>query len=309
MPIESRTITNREEWKAWRRADLVTASGVGGLFGYHPFTSKLKLYVAARGVEFNEFENMMMKKGRIIEPSVAAAVREERPEWTISPAGVYLRDPELKLGATPDFFVFDPAREGRGVLQAKTTSRDILEKEWDGGTRVPDWIRDQVQTEAMLSVAEWAVVAALVVERYYINCAIIEVPIDFAHQARIVSAVIEFADDVRAGREPSPDFEKDAAVINARSPFGIPGSTLDLTGNNSAQELLARRAAYRERITDAEAQCEVIETELKFMLGDAEMITGLPGWRVTWRMEHRKGYTVEPSDPRVLRIYDRRDKS
>ncbi len=30
---------------------------------------------------------------------------EDYPAWKITPAGVYLRDPAIKIGATPDFFV------------------------------------------------------------------------------------------------------------------------------------------------------------------------------------------------------------
>ena len=128
MPIERREITNtpagREQWKAWRRADVATASTTGALFGYHPWTTPLKLYTAARGVEFDERETKLMRRGRLLEHSVPAAVMEERPEWYVSPAGVYLRDPELRLGATPDFFVNDHSRTFgmRGVLQAKTTT-------------------------------------------------------------------------------------------------------------------------------------------------------------------------------------------
>jgi hypothetical protein len=305
--IERREIKDREEWKRWRRADVATASTVGALFGHHPFTTALKLFVQARGVEFDETETKLMKKGRIIEHSVPAAVREERPEWIVEPAGCYLRDPDLRLGATPDFFVTDPGR-GHGVLQAKTTGHDIFEREWDNGRVIPPWIVDQTLTEALLAEAEFAAVVVLIVDRYSLDCHIIDLPIDPIRQARIVAAVTKFRDDVLAGREPQPDFEKDSEVIKALAPHEVEGMIYDATGRNDLPDLLARRAALKERMRLDKAATEVIETELRFLMGECERIDGLSGWGVTYRTENHKGYSVEPSQPRVLRIYDRRDR-
>ena len=103
-------------------------------------------------------------------------------------------------------------------------------------------------TEALLTEAEFAAVAVWVVERYEENVHIIDLPIDPIRQARIVAAVTKFRDDVEHGREPQPDFEKDAAVIAALSPHETPGTVRDLSGNNSLPELLARREALHERM-------------------------------------------------------------
>ena len=305
MPVERREIVNtpagREEWKAWRRGDVATASTVGALFGYHPWTTPLKLYVQARGVEFDERENKMMRRGRRLEHSAPAIVMDERPEWSVFPAGCYLRDPELRLGATPDFFVHAGSNE-RGVLQFKTTNPDTFVKEWGSGEFIPEWIIDQTLTEALLSEAEFAAVAVWVVERYEENVHIFDLPIDLARQARIVAAVARFRDDVEHGREPSPNFEKDAAVIAALAPRETPGAVCDLSGNNTVPELLARRQALHARITNDKIQCEVIDTELKYLMGDAERVEGVAGWRITYKTQNRKGYTVAPSSPRVLRV-------
>ena len=136
----------------------------------------------------------------------------------------------IKAWRDTGFFVFDPSR-GRGVLQFKTTNPDTFEKEWGGGEFIPEWIIDQTLTEALLSEAEFAAVAVWVVERYEENVHIIDLPIDPARQARIVAAVAKFCDDVEHGREPQPDFEKDAAVIAALSPREEPGTVRDLRGN------------------------------------------------------------------------------
>ena len=102
MTIEIREITSREEWLEWRKQD-VTASSIGALFDCHPYTTALKLYAEKRGTEFIVEDNRAMRRGRWLEPAVAKAVKEMRPEWTLISGHEYLRDPELGLGATPDF--------------------------------------------------------------------------------------------------------------------------------------------------------------------------------------------------------------
>jgi predicted phage-related endonuclease len=307
MPIESRPIVDREQWKQWRREDVVTASTVGALYNAHPFVSVLKLFVQARGVQFEDRDSSVMRRGRWLEPAVAVAVREQRPDWQLEPGNVYLRDPELRLGGTPDYLIGGDPR-GVGVLQAKTTTPDLFVREWVDGAEVPFWIRLQTMTECLLTGAAFGVVAVLTVDPYRMDIHVIELPVDPAMQADIVSRVTRFRDDVAAGREPPPDFAKDAEVIKLLSPHERAGSVRDLSGNNELPVLLAERAEIRERMKRDKAQCEVIETELKYLLGDAERADGLPGWRVTYKTEHHKGYTVDPSDPRVLRILDRREQ-
>lgn len=307
MPIERRTIIDRAQWLEWRREDVATASTVGALFNQHPYVTPLRLYVAARGVEFSHEDTSVTRRGRWLEPAVAAAVREQRPDWTIEPADCYLRETEVKLGATPDFFIHGDPR-GLGVLQAKTAAPHIFEREWDSGKSCPIWITFQAQTEALLAGAAFAVVAVLLVDPFRMDCHMIDVPADPGAQAEIVNRVRQFRDDVIAGREPQPDFAKDADVIKALTPRETTGKVADLSGNNQLPELLAARENIRARMTQDKADCEVIETELKFLMGDAETVTGLNGWRISYKVEPRKGYTVQPSEPRVLRIYDRRDR-
>jgi predicted phage-related endonuclease len=71
-------------------------------------------------------------------------------------------------------------------------------------------------------------------------------------------------------------------------------------------EMLAERALLHARIDMDEARCKEIETEIKFLMRDAAVVTGLPDWKITWKTGIRKGYTVETKELRTLRIYDRR---
>jgi predicted phage-related endonuclease len=311
MAVERRPITDREQWLAWRK-QVVTASQVGWLFDLHPEGSPLKLYSEKTGVEFDSKDNKFMRRGRWFESAVGDAVRELRPDWRIEsnkdphtglPIAFYA-DTEAGIGATPDFFIADDPR-GLGVLQAKTVTPSIFAKEWDAGRAVPEWITLQCAVEIMMTDAAFGAIAALTIEPAA-ECEIIPVERNRDAEASIRARIAQFWQDVAKGRDPDPNPHKDAAVVRAMYPRSREGSICDLTGNNRISEMLARRADLNARIKRDEALVESIETEIKFAMGEAEQVTGLPEWHITYRTVDRKAYSVPAGKIRPLRIYDRR---
>lgn len=305
MLIEQRPITSREEWLAWRRED-VTASTIGALFNCHPYCTALKLFVEKRGVEFPEEDTKAMRRGRWLEPAVAKAVNEKRPEWTLEYPNVYLRDIEAGIGATPDYYITNDPR-GRGVLQIKTVAWSVFRREWDEGREVPFWITLQCLTEMMLSDAAFGAVAVLLVDAHQMDVWILEIPRNEAAERKIVQAVEAFWKMVDEGREPQPDFDRDDATIKALTAKETPGKQIDLGGHNELPVLLEQRAQLMERIEADEARKTAIETEIKFLMQDAELVTGLRDWRITYKSSDYKSYTVPARRSRVLRIFDKRE--
>ena len=309
MTISSRPITDRQTWLDWRR-QVVTASRICQLpaFDCSPFPkcTPLRLYAELRGVEFpDEDENKVMRRGRWLEPAVATAVGELRPDWQILPAREFLLDDELELGASPDFYISGDPR-GIGVLQTKTVAPSVYARDWDGGKDVPLWIVLQTLTECMLRDAAFGAVAALVVDAFNMDCVIHEVPRHAPAEEKIRNEVRRFMADVRAGREPSPDFVRDGAMLRLLLPKEVPGTILDLSGNNEMPAKLARRAELCAEIKQHELEIEAIENQIRHLMGEAASIEGLPGWRVTWKTQHRVAYRVPEKDLRILRIQDKR---
>ena len=307
MTIERRPIINREEWLAWRRED-VTASRVGALFGCHPYETALRLYAEKRGVEFPDSDNKTMRRGRWLEPAVAKAVEELRPDWKLEQPSIYLRDPDIRLGCTPDFFIHDPVR-GLGVLQCKTVAPSVFHRDWLDGTEIPFWITLQALTEMMLTDAAFGAVAVLLVDPHAMDCVILDVPRHPGSEDKIRDRVCQFMANTDAGIEPDPDFSRDAAVIKALTPRETPGEKIDLSGNNRLPAMLEQRAALMATMKEADAACDAIEAEVKFLMGSAEIANGLPDWRISYRTEHRKEYTVKARSSRVLRIQDKRPQT
>jgi predicted phage-related endonuclease len=307
MTVERHTITGRDEWLQWRKQD-VTASRVGALFGVHPYETALRLYAEKRGVEFPDADNKTMRRGRWLEPAVATAVEEERPQWQLRAPKVYLRDPDLRLGCTPDYFI-DGDPRGLGVLQAKTVAPSVYARDWHNGSEIPLWITLQALTEMMLADAAFGVVAALLVDPHAMDVAILDVPRHADSEAKIIAAVSSFWLCVATGLEPDPDFGRDAAIIKALTPRETPGKQIDFSGRNDLPDMLWERATLMANIKQQEERCDEIETKIKFLMGDAERANGLGGWLLTYKVEHRNAYTVPAKDPRVLRIRDKRPQA
>jgi len=307
--IERREVTTRTEWLEWRKQD-VTASNVAALFNVHPYTTALKLYAEKRGAAFYfDEENKVLRRGRWMEPAVAKAVEEMRPAWRLEPARHYLRDPDLRIGATPDFIIHGDPR-GKGILQAKSVAPSVFAREWNDGAEVPLWIILQAAQEGMLAEADFIVVAALTVDAHNMDVSIHEMPRNPAAEDKIKKAVGEFWRNVEEGREPEPDFARDADTIKAMwRAEREPPNEIDLSSNNRIPELLAERAQHKEDIKEMEARLEAIDAEIKFEMKDAAVATGLNGWRVTYKTTHYKEYVVKARDTRVLRVTDQRDKA
>jgi predicted phage-related endonuclease len=305
--IERHPIVDRAEWLEWRKQD-VTASRVGALFGAHPYETALRLYAEKRGVEFPNVDNKTMRRGRWLEPAVATAVEEERPDWKLRAPKVYLRDPELRLGATPDFYI-DGDPRGLGVLQCKTVAPSVYARDWLGGSEIPFWITLQTLTEMMLSDAAFGVVAALLVDPHSMEVAILDVPRHPPSEEKIRERVREFWQNVANGIEPDPDFSKDADVIKALVPRETSGMTVDFSSLNTVPAMLEERATLMRHIKEADDRCTEIETYIKHRMQDAEVANGLNGWRITYKSTQRAAYTVPAKTLRILRITDKRPQA
>jgi predicted phage-related endonuclease len=309
--VESHPITSREEWLEWRKHD-VTASTIGALFGAHPYTTALRLYVEKRGVEFpNHDDNKVTRRGRWMEPAIGAACRELRPDWEIKAPNVYLRDPTLRLGATPDFYITDIAGSppSFGVLQAKSASPAVWHDEWLAGEEMPRWIELQCRTEMLLANASFGVVAVMLVDPYNMDVKLIGVPRDAEIEHEIADRVNSFWVQVEAGIEPAPDYGRDTSAIKALHPRETKGVAVDLSSSNHLPELLDQRRALKATIERATSSCTEIENELRYLMKDAEVATGLEGWSITYKSQNVKGYTVEPRTQRPLIIKPRKHPS
>jgi len=108
--IERIPIESREQWLSLRRQD-VTASAAGALLGLHPYISAWSLWAEKTGLVSSDAPmNAAMERGLELEPIAIKRLQKLHPDWNITQPAAYYRDPEARLGATPDCLATDPER-------------------------------------------------------------------------------------------------------------------------------------------------------------------------------------------------------
>ena len=296
MSIETpdcKRISGRGDWLEMRRND-VTASEVAALFGAHPYRTALQIYLSKTRKDGDEGDSPAMRRGRIMEPAVAAAVAEEHPEWadSIRKAHEYWRLPDLRLGATPDYYVGDPATAGFGLIECKTMSPENFAA---NGGAPPLAYTLQVAAQMMVTGASWGVIALMVMNRG-LDLHVFPVPRVAGAEAKIAEGVRRFWGMVEAGQEPPPTMPADRATLAKMFPYDN-GATIDLTGDNELPILLAERA----ELMGAKRRLDEIADAIKAKMGEHARAS-LPGWIISYKTQHRKAYTVPEADIRVLRV-------
>jgi predicted phage-related endonuclease len=300
MNRETREITSIGDWLTWREHDI-TASRIAALFDVHPYLTRDDLVAIMRGTAGGgagpiPADSPAMRRGRILEPAVAAAIAEEKPEWTLAKATTYHRLPEHRLGCTPDYWASRRAvgttqYADDGLIQIKTCSPQQWEK-WRG--RAPLAYVLQTLTEIIVTGRAWGVLAVMVCNPSY-PVHYFDIPRHEAAEARILDAVASWWKAWDEGEIPhaAPSVELAAELDD--------GSYRDLSGDNELPPLLAERAELVAHRGSAEKRIKELDYTIKNRLGPASS-AWLPGWQITFFTQHRRETIIPAKDIRVLRV-------
>lgn len=295
--IERWKITDHAEWLHRRRANI-NGSEVAALFGCNPFMTNLALYAEKADLaKLPAPDSDVLRRGRILEPAVAAGVLEERPDWKISKANEYLWSPAWRLGCTPDFHAHCP-RRGIGVVQTKTAAKPIFDEDWQDGP--PQWIVLQTLQEMMLEDVAWGAIALLVMNFYTVDIHIWEFERHAPAEKRMIQKAAMFWDAVAERRQPAFNFDEDADVIKALFPRAN-NTTVDFTNEPRMAALLTEHESLKAIACHAEKRLKPLKAEIAAMMGEAGTAI-VPGFEsVTFKNQERAGFTTAPTSFRVLR--------
>jgi predicted phage-related endonuclease len=301
--IETRPITNKTEWLLWRLDD-VAATDVPVLFNLNPWRTALNLWAEKSHLISPGVDGPAVRRGHWGQPAVLEMMKDERPDWQIRAAKVYLRDPEIRLGATPDAAAIDPEREGVGAIECKTVFITAFERDWPDGVP-PIYYQLQTLTQMMLMNASWGAIGALILDRYGNWW-----PHVFTMQrhpqaeAKICDKVKKFWDDFDAGKVPPLDPARDADTIAQMYPKPVTKIPLDLSADNQLPIVLAERALLQAQMRPLKKRVDEIDVEVKSKVGEYGLAR-VPGWNISWEMEHRNEQAAK--DIRVLRVTKARE--
>jgi predicted phage-related endonuclease len=240
-----------------------------------------------------------MERGILLEPIAIDLLRKQHPDWDIQSPGTYYRDSDIRLGATPDVIAVN--ERGRAVIQIKSVEPRKFNEEWksDSDLVPPPYAAIQALVEAHLTGASWAMVAALVVS-HGIELHLVEVPFHSGVIMRILAETVAFWKMVEEGREPEPDYGRDAELIGRL--YAAPTEQeIDLTTDNALPATVADWRDIGGRVKELEDQRKALAAEILHKLGDAtsaRIATGVISAKVVNRAEH----VVKASSFRQIRF-------
>lgn len=303
--IERRTIGLREQWLRWRHQD-VTASVAAALLDAHPYVTRLGLYAAKTAADPAPVpDSPQMRRGRHMERVAVEMLREDHPHpgWTVvGPVNAYYRDPELRIGCTPDVIVIDEDRR-RGVVEIKSVEPGVFERSWrdeNGGISPPAHAAVQAIVCRHLCEAEWCAVAPIRVG-HGIDLDLVRVEEPPGLWDRLLEATAEFWRMVERGEPPEPTFPADTETVLRMHRTVEPGSVIDLSGDNGVLELRDRDAelALVERAACEERRS--IKAQLAARMAGAEVATFNGATIATAKSITRKAYSVPENTFREFR--------
>lgn len=325
MTIEIIQPSSRAEWLDLRKPTS-GASETPAILGVDRWSTPYEQWALKSGLyeppqpEAKILENSLhlppTERGNIVEPIGCVLLRRLRPSWTVEPnviggGGKLFRDLDAGLSCTPDAFVTNPARDGRAPFQIKNPSASVFRDEWlddQGDVHVPPWVAIQNIQEGWLTGSSWGgYVGAIVIDRG-IEFHLIEVKLHSGIIARIKREVADFWRRVRENDPPDPDYARDGDVIKSLY-ADDDDATIDLSGNERVLKLIARRTAMKEiesAATEAEKERKTIDAELIHALGNATRGVLADGRVIEAKTIRRKGFTVEPTSYRSIKVKQRK---
>lgn len=282
---EAWRITSRGEWLD-RRRSAVNSSQVGAVLDCHPYLNTEQLALQMRG-ESVRGDTASMRRGRVLEPAVAAALQEEHPEWApLVKCDSYYWLPEHRIGATPDYLWGED-----GLIECKTCAQHVWDQ-WHG--RVPMAYLLQLLTALMCTGRTHGIVAVMVCAGQF--------PVhEFALQRhpaaeqKVIEAVSSFWAAYDAGL-PAPPQSADELEAMLDD-----GSYRDLSGRDDIRQMLAERRSLKTEMSALASRLGEIDYTIKNTLGPASS-AWLPGWSISFRRYGRAEYTVLAREIRVLKI-------
>lgn len=268
---------NEAEWLALRRQD-VTSTEVAALFGCSPYMTEFELWHRKKGNVEVDFEpNERVVWGQRLQDSIAAGIAHDQ-SWSVRRMNEYMRDRDLRAGASFDFECVihedegSPVQGERGILEIKNVDGLQFKDKWtvDGdNVEAPLHIELQVQQQLFISGTKFAYIGALIGGNRVV---LIKREPDQKVIEQIRKKIGAFWDSIARNVEPSPNFGEDLDIIQRVYGIAEPGRVLKATEEIS--KLASRYKSVSEIARNATEQKDAAKAELLTLIGNAEKVIG-----------------------------------
>lgn len=287
--IETINPTDKQHWLECRTKDI-TSTEISGLFGFSPYTTEFEIWHQKKSGTVVEIEgNERMKWGTALQDAIAAEIAKEQG-WTIRRMDEYMRDTDLRAGASFDFSIeslggitnnqLDELKDNgitvrKGLLEIKNVDSLAFRDGWTeddaGNIEAPLHIEIQVQHQLMVSGRAFAYIGALVGGNRLV---LIKRDRNDAVINSIQQKIQAFWASIESNTPPKPNFERDAKFISSLYNYADPGKLLDVRENEDFMNMAREHKRLGDIAKDAETKREALKAQMLMVIGDAEKIEG-----------------------------------
>lgn len=265
---------NEADWLAARVRD-VTSTESSALFGLCPYVSEFELHYRKKNATVVEIpDNARMRWGRRNQRTVADGIAEDYG-WKIRALNAYVRDPDLRIGASFDFEIVSHPN-GVGILEIKTVDYAVYKEEWTRD-EAPAHIEIQLQHQLDLMDRSWGAIGVLIGGN---DARVIERQRDRELGAAIRTKIAEFWKSVVSGSPPEPDLAHDAAFISKLYGYAEPGKVMDARGDVNIAVMCSEYAIASAAEKQAKENKERAHAAILMAMGDNERLIA-DGYNVT----------------------------
>jgi putative phage-type endonuclease len=289
----------RSEWLATRRRGI-GGSDVAGILGLSRYSSPLSTYMDKRGELGDSEMGEAAEWGILLEPVILDKWATERRVHVWKPGLVAHPNRPWQLANLDGVYTHaSEIVEPEGGVEIKTTNQ-YLSQDWDPDSdRMPDPARLQVQHYMDCTGLRTFDVAALIggqqfrvfTERYD------------QELAEMVRAEMDrfWHEHVLPGNPPPIDGSNVTTDLLGRL-WEVDPENVTVLDPAEVRPLLEKRAHAKAVIDGAKADLDLVENQMKSLLGPKQVgvVDGQPV--ITWKQQTRAAHAVKESTFRVLRI-------
>jgi len=264
------------------------ASEVAAALGLSPWTSPYELWARKTGRLIVQKESDALDAGTRLEPAII--------DWAESVIGRIERPVEASIDGTPIVTHPDGLTDSGCPVEAKTSGitgplYGTWGEEWSD--EIPEHYLVQCLVQLEATKADVCHVPALLGGRGFV---MYRVPSNRDVQQAIVERAVNWFEYHVIGDRP-PELTAPPPLNVLKKLRRDPGRTVEID-----QELVERWQEAKERAKEAQRQADELQAAVIAALGDAEAGELPDGRLVTYYEQFRKGYTVEDTTFRVLRV-------
>lgn len=266
LMIERWVPENREEWLKMRALD-VTSTESAALFGISPYLTEFELWHRKKNSSLIEFkENERTIWGTRLQDAIAKGIAEDEG-WTIRKKPEYVRDTELRMGASFDFQLDNGfLLEIKNVDSLQYRDQWIIEKD---SAEAPAYIELQVQHQLAVDEAPGAYIGGLIGGNRRV---LLEREPNSKVIAELKARITKFWSDIHNNIEPEPNFARDAAFIAKLYSYAEPGKVFDASEDVKLKDLATCYKACADTIKELEVSKARLKSEILMHIGEAEKV-------------------------------------